>query len=83
MHRLRANDPRERRRERLATPTAADNRISYGCINIPAAFYDAHVKPMFAHARRAIVYVLPESRALHDVFPLRAHVGATAAVRAH
>ena len=69
MHRLRANDPRERRRERLATPTAADNRISYGCINVPASFYDERVKPLFQSGRRANVYVIPEARALSEVFP--------------
>ena len=82
MHRLRANDPRERRRERLATPTAADNRISYGCINVPAAFYDAHVKPVFAGGKRAVVYVMPETRALHDVFPLGPRESPAASVRA-
>jgi hypothetical protein len=68
MHRVRANNPRERRLERLATPTAADNRISYGCINVPAAFFDAHVSPIFAAGKQAIVYVLPEVRSLRDVF---------------
>jgi hypothetical protein len=70
MHRVRANDKRERRLERLASATIADNRISYGCINVPAAFYDAHVWPVFAQRRTAMVYVLPETRALESVFPL-------------
>jgi len=67
MHRLRSADPRERRSERLATPDVADNRISYGCINVPAEFYDAHVRPRFATAT-ALVYVLPEVKSLHQVF---------------
>lgn len=67
MHRVRATNPKERRLERLATPTADDNRISYGCINVPLAFYETMVAPMFA-AQRAIVYVLPDVKALTDVF---------------
>ena len=68
MHRVRATNPRERRLERLATPTTADNRISYGCINVPAAFFDRHLSPMFAHRRTAMIYVLPETRPLRQVF---------------
>lgn len=67
MHRVRATNAAERRLERLATPSADDNRISYGCINIPLAFYEAIVAPTFA-ARRAVVYVLPEVRPLTEVF---------------
>ena len=69
MHRVRATNPAERRLQRLASATADDNRISYGCINVPAAFYDAQVKPVFGQ-RRAIVYVLPEasSPASHFAF---------------
>jgi hypothetical protein len=61
MHRVRASNKADRRLERLATPTAADNRISYGCVNVPAAFYDALVKPVFG-AKPAVVYILPETR---------------------
>lgn len=67
MHRVRIANPKDRRLERLATPTADDNRISYGCINVPVAFYEAHIRPMFA-ARHAIVYVLPEIRSVQQVF---------------
>jgi hypothetical protein len=67
MHRVLTTDPSERRLERLATPTHEDNRISWGCINVPVAFYEAQLRPMFA-TRDAIVYVLPESRTLAEVF---------------
>jgi hypothetical protein len=70
MHRVRANNPKERRLQRLASPTVADNRISYGCINVPAAFYDAHVSPLFA-STPAIIYVLPETRPLEATFGLK------------
>jgi len=67
MHRVRTANVKDRRLERLATPTVDDNRISYGCINVPAAFYNANVKPVFAN-RRAIVYVLPEVKSVQQVF---------------
>ena len=67
MHRVRATNPAERRLERLASPSPADNRISYGCINLPAAFYDGVVKPLFT-PRNGIVYVLPESRPVREFF---------------
>ena len=45
MHRVRVVDPKERRFERIATPTAEDKRISNGCINVPVAFFDTVVAP--------------------------------------
>lgn len=71
MHRVRAANPRERRLQRLASETAEDNRISYGCVNIPAAFFDTHIAPTFA-TQRAMVYVLPEQKTLQAVFGAQA-----------
>ncbi|MDO9337778.1 MAG: L,D-transpeptidase [Caulobacter sp.] len=59
--------PAERRQQRLASPTAQDNRISFGCINVPAAFYDKVVLGLFA-STVGIVYILPETRFLETVF---------------
>jgi len=67
MHRVRALKAAERRLQRLDSPTPADNRISYGCVNVPVAFYDTHIQPLF-RARRAVVYVLPDTLPLHRVF---------------
>jgi len=67
MHRVRTAIPRERRLHRLATPTSTDNRITYGCINVPTAFYENHVRTTFTR-QRAIVYVLPEVRSVQAVF---------------
>lgn len=67
MHRVRARVKSERRLQRLASPTSADNRISYGCINLPPAFYEQVLLP--AVRASAVVYVLPEVRPLADVFP--------------
>ncbi len=66
MHRVRAKVKAERRLERLASPTPTDNRISYGCINVPVAFYENVLVP--AVRAGAVVYVLPEVRSLSDVF---------------
>ncbi|MBJ2154341.1 L,D-transpeptidase [Variovorax sp. IB41] len=67
MHRVRATNKAERRLERLATPSVADNRISYGCINVPAGFYDTHIRPVLGE-RKGVVYVLPESTPLQARF---------------
>jgi hypothetical protein len=69
MHRVRANVASEQRLQRLASPTVEDNRISYGCINLPAAFYDSVIHPMVS-AEPVVIYVLPETRSLHEVFAI-------------
>ena len=67
MHRVRPIDPTERRLERLASPDPLMRRISYGCINVPIAFYDDVVDRVFGK-RKAVVYVLPETRPVGEVF---------------
>jgi hypothetical protein len=51
----------------LGSATSKDKRVSYGCINVPAAFYSTVVMPAFAEAE-GIVYVLPEIRSVREVF---------------
>ncbi len=60
--------PADRRLQRLATPTPEDNRISYGCVNVPVAFYEDIVAPTF-RGTVGIVYILPEERSMAEVFP--------------
>ena len=67
LHRVVTAKPKERRAERLATPTPLDNRISYGCINVPVNFYEHVVTPAFT-GTNGIVYVLPETRSAREVF---------------
>jgi len=67
MHRVITTNPKERRAHRLATSTPADNRISYGCINIPVKFYEEVVRTTFS-GMKGIVYVLPETKPVHTVF---------------
>lgn len=67
LHRV-INVPTERRLERIVSPVALDHRISYGCINVPAKFFDTIVDPTFKDTK-GIVYILPEVKATRDVFP--------------
>jgi len=67
IHRVLTTNPAERRLERLATPTPDDNRISYGCINVPVEFYETFIRRVFA-THRAAVYILPEVKSLEQVF---------------
>lgn len=59
---------KERRRQRMLSPTPDDNRITFGCINVPTAFYNKSVRPLFAK-RGGYVYVLPDVTPLETVFP--------------
>lgn len=67
MHRVRTTEKAERRLERLASPSIDDNRISYGCINLPVAFYEQVLQPAFAN-RHGVIYVLPEVKSAREVF---------------
>ncbi|UXH79215.1 hypothetical protein [Roseateles amylovorans] len=67
MHRVRVTNPAERRLERLATPSPKDNRISYGCINMPVKFFENQLWPILGK-RGGIVYVLPEKKTVETVF---------------
>jgi len=67
MHRVRPNVKSERRLERLTSPTSADNRISFGCINLPTRFYEQVLSPA-VHQHGAVIYVLPETRTPGELF---------------
>lgn len=68
MHRLRSNNPLEHRAQRMNSPSVDDNRISYGCINVPVAFYNRYIQPAFMSHTTAMVYVLPETRSMEQQF---------------
>jgi hypothetical protein len=59
IHRLRPSPARERRAERLASPSPDDNRISLGCVVVTGEFFDRVVAPVLGHGA-GVVYVLPE-----------------------
>ena len=68
LHRVINTNPAERRLERIVSQAPAEHRISYGCINVPAPFFDNVVNPTFKDTH-GIVYILPEVREMHAVFP--------------
>ena len=67
LHRVITTVPAERRLQRLASRDAAQRRITYGCINVPVAFFDQVVAPAFRR-HGGVVYVLPETRPPGAVF---------------
>lgn len=67
LHRVVKGKPSEQRAQRLNSATADDNRVSYGCINVPVSFYDKVVSPAFT-GTNGVVYVLPETRSAREVF---------------
>ena len=74
LHPMVKGTPAERRAERLKSATVEDNRISFGCINVPPTFYQTIVSPAFT-ATKGVVYVLPETgpaSALFGIHPVDA-----------
>ncbi len=67
MHRVITSNAKERRAQRLDSPSPLDRRISYGCINVPVKFYENVLSPAFT-GTDGIVYVLPETRSAREVF---------------
>lgn len=67
LHPVITTNLKEHRAQRLATPTPLDNRISFGCINVPAQFFELVVSTAFS-ATNGVVYVLPETRSPQKVF---------------
>jgi len=68
LHPVVTSNPKEHRLQRIGSPAPEDHRISYGCINVPAAFYDDVVLKAFAGGS-AVVYILPDTKPLEAVFP--------------
>lgn len=68
LHAVVTGNRRERRLERLLSPSPVDNRITFGCINVPTSFYREKVRPLFTRSG-GVVYVLPDTKPLETVFP--------------
>ncbi|MDO9092181.1 MAG: L,D-transpeptidase [Rubrivivax sp.] len=68
VHRLRPAAAAERRPQRLASATPADNQITLGCIVVAGDFYDRVVAPLLGK-HRGTVYVLPDSQDWREAFP--------------
>lgn len=67
LHRVITSNAKQQRAQRLASGTVADNRISFGCINVHAEFYDRFIEKTFRNTN-GIVYVLPETRSFKEIF---------------
>jgi hypothetical protein len=72
--------PAEQRAARLASVTSDDNRISFGCINVPPGFFIDFVSPDYPV--KGIVYILPETRPAAQWFGFQPPVTAPAAAQA-
>jgi len=68
LHPVVTSNPKEHRQKRLQSASPKDNRITFGCINVPAGFYENVVRPAFTGVQAA-VYILPETKPLEEVFP--------------
>jgi hypothetical protein len=73
LHPLVPGTKKERRRARLLSARPTDNRITFGCINVGPNFYAKKIQPLFK-GKGGMVYILPDTRPIEDIFPrLRAH----------
>jgi len=70
--------PAQQRAARLASVTSEDNRISFGCINVPPGFFTEIVSPDFTPAK-GVVYILPETRSAAQQFGFQPPVTAPSA----
>jgi hypothetical protein len=67
MHRVINKVKAERRLQRLASDNPKVRRVSWGCINIPIAFFDSYISPVFGK-RSGVTYVIPERKTFAQVF---------------
>ena len=67
LHPIVKGTPAENRAQRMQTETAQDNRISYGCINVPVKFYEKIISPVFTR-KNGFVYILPETSKASELF---------------
>jgi hypothetical protein len=67
MHRVINKVKSEHRLQRIASPNPKVRRISWGCINIPIAFFDTYISPVFGK-HTGVTYVIPERKTFEEVF---------------
>lgn len=68
LHRVLDVGASQYRLERLAPRSALSRRVTFGCINVPVKFYEDVVRAEFRGAA-GVVYILPETKPIHEVFP--------------
>jgi hypothetical protein len=81
IHIVAKGTPAQRRAERLASLASDDNRISFGCINVPPAFFTDVVDPDFRPGK-GVVYILPEKTTAGQLFGFQPAVTAPPALTA-
>jgi hypothetical protein len=59
---------KENRATRMLSPAIDDNRVTFGCINVPKAIYNGKIAPMFGK-KGGYVYILPDTKPLEAAFP--------------
>jgi hypothetical protein len=62
IHAADTSDASENRLGRLDTPTAADNRVSYGCINTKHDTFINEIAPNIANLDGGMVFVVPDAQ---------------------
>ena len=67
IHRVRPGKAWKMRELRLATASPDDNRVSYGCVVVPVAFYEQVIQSVLGTSR-SVVYVMPETRPVQTLF---------------
>jgi len=67
IHRVRPDAAYRARLERLASASPDAHRVSAGCVVLPVGFYESVLSPTLGKSR-GVVYVLPETRPVHEVF---------------
>jgi hypothetical protein len=77
LHIVAPGTPAQRRAERLLSTTTEDNRVSFGCINVPPGFFTNVVEPDFAPSQ-GVVYILPEKTTAAQLFGFQPTVTAPA-----
>ena len=79
MHRVINKVKSEHRLQRIASANPKVRRISWGCINIPIAFFDTYISPVFGK-RSGVTYVIPERKSFEEVFERNGGTPQTVAV---
>ncbi len=67
LHRVLPASSREHRLQQIASTSPPSRRVTFGCINVPTAFYDGVIRPAFIRTS-GVVYILPEIKAIAEVF---------------
>lgn len=70
LHPVVKGTPRDRRAQRLASETPLDNRISFGCINVPKPFFRDVIHSRFSDTA-SVIYILPETKEFGNFNPGR------------